>query len=89
MHAFYFVTNVIVYKALLVYEKGGKLVHKSFIPVIAKGILNGTAISTFTVLVLPVLFVNLDLSLNDSKSDMPSSTGASLQYWHKLCDVFE
>ena len=52
-------------------------------------ILNGTAISTFTVLVLPVLFVNLDLSLNDSKSDMPSSTGASLQYWHKLCDVFE
>ena len=38
MHAFYFVTNVIAYKALLVYEKGGKLVHKSFITVIAKGV---------------------------------------------------
>ena len=29
------------------------------------------------------------LSLNDSKSEMSSSSGSSLQYYHKLSDVFE
>ena len=35
---------------------------------------------------LPVLFVNLDLNLNDSESVIPSF-GSFLQYCHKLPDV--
>ena len=51
--------------------------------------LNGTAISTSSVLtstgVLPVIFA---LNLNDSESTMVA-TGSSLQYCHKLPNVFE
>ena len=51
--------------------------------------LNGTAISTSSVLtstgVLPVIFA---LNLNDSESAMVAF-GSSLQYCHKLPNVFE
>ena len=51
--------------------------------------LNGTAISTSSVLtstgVLPVIFA---LNLNDSESAMVA-IGSSLQYCHKLPNVFE
>ena len=49
---------------------------------------NGTAISTSTVHPSLVLFVNLDLNLNGFESVM-LSFGSSLQYCHKLHDVFE
>ena len=44
---------------------------------------NGTAISTFTVPALPVLFVSLDVNMNDSDSFI-LSFGSSPQYCHKL-----
>ena len=46
---------------------------------------NGAAISPFTVLALPILFVNLDLALNYSESLSP---GSSLEYCYKLPEVF-
>ena len=47
---------------------------------------NGTAISGFAIATL-VLFVSLELNLNDSESVM-LSLGSSLQYCHRLPDVF-
>ena len=44
---------------------------------------NDTCISTFTVLALLVLFMNLDLDLNDSES-VAVFFGSSLQNWYKL-----
>ena len=48
---------------------------------------NGKTIFTFAILALLVLSVIPDLNLNDLESVMLSS-GSSLQYCHKLADVF-
>ena len=52
---------------------------------------NGTAICTFTILALLILFHNLGLNLNDSDSAIKAlfNGGSSLQNWCKLPDVFE
>ena len=48
---------------------------------------NDTYISTFAVLPLLALLVNLDLNLNDSDFVM-LSLGSSLWYCHRLPDIF-
>ena len=49
---------------------------------------NGTTISTFATPFLLVLFVSLDLNINELVSLM-LLFGLSLQYYHKLADAFE
>ena len=57
-----------------------------FLPKLPK-YFNGTAISTSTGTLSPVLYVNLNLNFNDLESVMLSS-GFSLLYCHKRPDVF-
>ena len=57
---------------------------------------NGTAISTFISPALPVLFLNLDLNLNDSESVLSLSFGSSLYlyyikiiHWYHNIKIFD
>ena len=49
---------------------------------------NSKLISAFAIPAILVLFVRLYLNLNDSESVKLSSSGSSLQFCHKLADVF-